>query len=72
MPEAFYCGHYVLQCMLRERIGVADIGSTPILARASSGAALDPKIGAIVDSIQQLTLLETASLVSELKVRAGG
>jgi large subunit ribosomal protein L7/L12 len=32
-------------------------------------AATNPKISAIVDQISQLTLLETADLVSSLKVR---
>lgn len=34
----------------------------------STEAAVDPKISTIVDQISQLTLLETASLVSSLKV----
>ncbi len=34
----------------------------------STEAAVDPKISSIVDQISQLTLLETASLVSSLKV----
>ncbi|CAK7204652.1 54S ribosomal protein L12, mitochondrial [Sporothrix eucalyptigena] len=35
----------------------------------STEAAVDPKISTIVDQISQLTLLETASLVSTLKTR---
>ncbi|CAK7271997.1 54S ribosomal protein L12, mitochondrial [Sporothrix epigloea] len=35
----------------------------------STEASLDPKISTIVDQISQLTLLETASLVSTLKTR---
>lgn len=35
----------------------------------STDAAVDPKISTIVDQISQLTLLETASLVSSLKTR---
>ncbi|KAL1893162.1 54S ribosomal protein L12, mitochondrial [Sporothrix stenoceras] len=35
----------------------------------STEAAVDPKITTIVDQISQLTLLETASLVSSLKTR---
>ncbi|ERS96389.1 50S ribosomal protein l12 [Sporothrix schenckii 1099-18] len=35
----------------------------------STEAAVDPKIATIVDQISQLTLLETASLVSSLKTR---
>ena len=35
----------------------------------STEAAANPKIDAIVDQIGQLTLLETANLVSSLKVR---
>ncbi|OAA55058.1 50S ribosomal protein l12 [Niveomyces insectorum RCEF 264] len=35
----------------------------------STEAAVDPKISGIVDQISQLTLLETASLVSSLKTR---
>jgi large subunit ribosomal protein L7/L12 len=34
----------------------------------STEAAVDPKVATIVDQISQLTLLETASLVSSLKV----
>lgn len=34
-----------------------------------AAAATNPKISAIVDQISQLTLLETADLVSSLKVR---
>ncbi|KAF3986838.1 hypothetical protein FT663_04697 [Candidozyma haemuli var. vulneris] len=36
---------------------------------AAEKAAVDPKISAIVDQISTLTLLETSSLVSELKER---
>jgi hypothetical protein len=35
----------------------------------AAAAAVNPKISAIVDQISQLTLLETADLVSSLKVR---
>ncbi|CDO52348.1 hypothetical protein DV453_003516 [Geotrichum candidum] len=35
----------------------------------ASAAPVDPKIGAIVDDISKLTLLETAALVKELKTR---
>lgn len=34
----------------------------------AEAAPVDPKISAIVDQISQLTLLETADLVSSLKV----
>ena len=37
---------------------------------AASAAPTNPKIAQIVDQISQLTLLETADLVSSLKVRA--
>lgn len=36
---------------------------------AAESAPVDPKISAIVDQISTLTLLETSSLVSELKTR---
>ncbi|EFX05579.1 50S ribosomal protein l12 [Grosmannia clavigera kw1407] len=36
---------------------------------STEAAAVEPKIAAIVDQISQLTLLETASLVSSLKTR---
>lgn len=36
---------------------------------AAAAAPVNPKIGSIVDQISQLTLLETADLVSSLKVR---
>lgn len=36
---------------------------------ASTEAVANPKIAGIVDQISQLTLLETADLVSSLKVR---
>ncbi|KAH3681062.1 hypothetical protein WICPIJ_007976 [Wickerhamomyces pijperi] len=36
---------------------------------AAPAAAVDPKISAIVDSISKLTLLETASLIAELKTQ---
>lgn len=36
-------------------------------AAPAEGAAVDPKISKIVDDISKLTLLETASLVTELK-----
>ena len=39
---------------------------------ASAAAPIDPKISSIVDQISQLTLLETADLVSSLKVRPFG
>lgn len=38
---------------------------------SSEAAPTNPKIEAIVDQISQLTLLETADLVSSLKVSAG-
>jgi large subunit ribosomal protein L7/L12 len=38
---------------------------------SSEAAPANPKIEAIVDQISQLTLLETADLVSSLKVSAG-
>ena len=34
-----------------------------------SDAAVDPKIGGIVDQIEKLTLLEASELVNQLKVR---
>lgn len=42
--------------------------SVSMAARYNSTAAVDPKISTIVDQIAGLTLLETADLVSLLKV----
>lgn len=43
--------------------------AAPLIARRwQSTASSDPKIGEIVDQISRLTLLETADLVSLLKV----
>jgi len=39
---------------------------------SDAAAATNPKIATIVDQISQLTLLETADLVSTLKVRDRG
>lgn len=36
---------------------------------AVAAAAVDPKVSAIVDSISQLSLLETSTLIAELKTR---
>ena len=41
----------------------------PRRRQSTEAGAASPKIGAIVDQISQLTLLETADLVSMLKVR---
>jgi large subunit ribosomal protein L7/L12 len=40
-------------------------------ASEAAAAPANPKIATIVDQISQLTLLETADLVSTLKVRTG-
>lgn len=71
---------YAAQCCARQ---LRASSSTPIRASSSflqqqrmtrrynstEAAAVSPKISTIVDQISQLTLLETADLVSNLKVR---
>lgn len=42
--------------------------SPPPPPASSSSTAADPKLSAIVDSIEKLTLLEAADLVGQLKV----
>ncbi|ORZ02287.1 ribosomal protein L7/L12 C-terminal domain-domain-containing protein [Syncephalastrum racemosum] len=41
----------------------------PLPTPGASGAAADPKITAIVDEIEKLTLLQTSELVNQLKTR---
>ncbi|CAK7567034.1 MAG: 54S ribosomal protein L12, mitochondrial [Sporothrix epigloea] len=59
-----------LQTASRVRPASLSIASQRMSRRYNSTeATLDPKISTIVDQISQLTLLETASLVSTLKTR---
>ncbi|KAI0851631.1 ClpS-like protein [Daldinia vernicosa] len=53
------------------RVSASFAQSTPSIQRRheSTAAATNPKIAGIVDQISQLTLLETADLVSSLKSR---
>lgn len=46
------------------------VASTTRRFNSTEAAATNPKIAEIVDQISQLTLLETADLVSSLKVGA--
>ena len=48
---------------------VSSIRSNSHIATSSTISTLDPKIDSLVESISQLTLLETADLVDALKVR---
>lgn len=50
--------------MCAKRFMSADVLPTP-----GSNATADPKIAAIVDQIEGLTLLQTSELVAQLKVR---
>ncbi|KAI1654434.1 ClpS-like protein [Daldinia decipiens] len=53
------------------RVSASFVQSTPSIQRRheSTAAATNPKISGIVDQISQLTLLETADLVTSLKSR---
>jgi hypothetical protein len=46
--------------------------SAEVIPTPGSSAAADPKITAIVDQIEGLTLLQTSELVSQLKVKKNG
>ena len=66
---------YAAQCCVRQLRASATVRvSSSFLQHSisrrhnSTEAAADPKIATIVDQISQLTLLETADLVSSLKV----
>lgn len=43
--------------------------STEVLPTPGASATVDPKIAAIVDQIEVLTLLQTSELVAQLKVK---
>ncbi|KAI1189893.1 54S ribosomal protein L12 [Nemania serpens] len=72
------CRHAARSCArsLRSR-GSIRVATTPFLLQNTASAqrrhnsteAVNPKISGIVDQISQLTLLETADLVSSLKTR---
>lgn len=70
---------YAAQCCARQLRSTSTLRSTGALAQQrisrryqstdAAAAPTNPKIAGIVDQISQLTLLETADLVSSLKVR---
>ncbi|CAK7224445.1 54S ribosomal protein L12, mitochondrial [Sporothrix curviconia] len=63
------CAHQ-LRTASRVRPATLSVATQRMARRHNSTeAAVDPKISTIVDQISQLTLLETASLVSTLKTR---
>ncbi|KAI3392206.1 hypothetical protein diail_6067 [Diaporthe ilicicola] len=69
---------YAAQCCARQLRSTSTLRSTSALAQqrisrryqsTEAAAPTDPKIAGIVDQISQLTLLETADLVTSLKSR---
>lgn len=51
------------------RAGTRAFARTAVRFNSAAAAPVDPKIASIVDQISTLTLLETSSLVTELKTR---
>ncbi|KAH8894977.1 54S ribosomal protein L12 [Thozetella sp. PMI_491] len=69
-------GRYAAQCCARQlrastttRVASSFLSQRITRRHNSTEAAVNPKIAGIVDQISQLTLLETADLVSSLKSR---
>ena len=69
---------YAATCCARQLRAAHSIRATssllqhrPARRHNSTEAPVNPKIAGIVDQISQLTLLETADLVSSLKVGSG-
>ncbi|KAK3997355.1 54S ribosomal protein L12, mitochondrial [Cladorrhinum sp. PSN332] len=61
---------YAAQCCARQLRSAPTIrASSSLISRRFNSTEASPKIAAIVDQISQLTLLETADLVSNLKSR---
>lgn len=63
------CGVASRRAAMIARVNCVRFNSTEAAASESSSAPIDPKISVIVDQISKLTLLETSSLISELKTR---